>query len=303
MKAAVCIATYNRYDALTKTLESVLRSDLSGIEQIIIVDQSSIDMPSVLRTLLHDQALIHYIKEETPSLTKARNIGIKAASRMADIIIFIDDDVEVVPDFFLHHIHCYTAPEILAVGGREYIVPEDFWGANLETSTPNTHDDLFKRLLNRALKPVAVLTGKRNRYGRNAISPGIVFGGWLFAGVPSCAQEPCFMDTVRGCNMSFRIQPIMELGGFDEQFTKSARREESDVCFTIREALGKNHIRFQPKALVFHHMVSKGGCRHADRLSSDHLTNELYFIRKHISHPIQLFLLTQYTKLKILLRE
>ncbi len=116
MKAAVCIATYNRYDALTKTLESVLRSDLSGIEQIIIVDQSSIDMPSVLRTLLHDQALIHYIKEETPSLTKARNIGIKAASRMADIIIFIDDDVEVVPDFFLHHIHCYTAPEILAVG-------------------------------------------------------------------------------------------------------------------------------------------------------------------------------------------
>lgn len=305
MRASVCIATYNRYGTLEHTLKSVLAADLTSVDEILIIDQTA-DLSSMqesLQLLLKDP-LVTYIHETIPSLTKARNIGLHTAAKTSEIIVYIDDDVEISRDFFHTHIACYEDQSVHVVGGREIIVSgeeADNWGGAPPDIVRRDHG--VKRAVNRLLRgPVMLLSSKRNRYMNNAVSPGLVLGGWLFVCIPSEAVYPCRMDTVRGCNMSFRVSTLKKVGGFDERYVGSARREESDVCFTIMDHIGKDAIMYQPKAVVLHHMAQTGGCRDVSRLHADHMRNEILFISKHIQNPVGRLLVSLSIRVKILLR-
>jgi hypothetical protein len=56
-------------------------------------------------------------------------------------------------------------------------------------------------------------------------------------------------DHVPGCNMAFRRQRLLEVGGFDPVFRTAG--DDVDVCWRL---LGRGHdVRFHPAALVWHH--------------------------------------------------
>lgn len=87
----VIIPTYNRKSVLVDTVNSFLQGDVIPAE-FIVVDQSnpSIVLADVLDVEKWNIQLVH---SEIPSLTKARNAGIKQSNN--DIILFADDDILV----------------------------------------------------------------------------------------------------------------------------------------------------------------------------------------------------------------
>lgn len=92
MKITIIIPTLNRYRSLFQTLESYKKYE-EDYDEIIIIDQSNENMKN---KILEKYEKINYIHYPFPSLTKARNIGIKEAK--GDILIFSDDDIEVLPN-------------------------------------------------------------------------------------------------------------------------------------------------------------------------------------------------------------
>ena len=225
-------------------------------------------MPEIKSFAPDNITLIHINK---PSLTKARNIGLQEAIKTnAEVIIYIDDDVEISKDFISNHITTYDDNTIQAVGGRERLSQKLTWK---------------KSFINRLFKLFLALSKKSNRYGKNRIAPGLMICKTLFLCDSRDAHHSCYLDTVRGCNMSFRTTALKKLNGFDENFIGSARREETDVCIRLRESYGEDSILYVPEASLFHNMANTGGCRVTGKAFEDHKRNEFYFVHKHIHNP------------------
>jgi len=89
------------------------------------------------------------------------------------------------------------------------------------------------------------------------------------------------IETVRGCNMSFRRSALEKIGGFDPSYEGNALREESDVCFRLRR-LGYQ-IRFEPGASLDHLTAPDGGCREQELWGSSFFyQNETLFNIKNM---------------------
>jgi GT2 family glycosyltransferase len=63
----------------------------------------------------------------------------------------------------------------------------------------------------------------------------------------------------QGCNMSFRKDVAIKLGGFDKRFGGSAHLEETDFC--VRLIKGGYRMVFDPTAELIHLKDAAGGCR------------------------------------------
>lgn len=98
---SVIIPTMNRPDSLKRTLGYIAENSLKPAE-IIVVDQSQdSNLASLNKEYTEncdDEIVSKYLYQETPSLTKARNYGIKHATK--EIVVCSDDDVDVRPDTF-----------------------------------------------------------------------------------------------------------------------------------------------------------------------------------------------------------
>lgn len=92
MDLTVIIPTLNRKKSLFQTLESYQKYE-KDYNEIIIIDQSNENMKD---ELLKKYKKIKYIHYPFPSSTRARNIGIIESK--SDILVFSDDDIEVLPD-------------------------------------------------------------------------------------------------------------------------------------------------------------------------------------------------------------
>ena len=112
---SVVIPTYNRDELLCDTIRQVLSQNYPSFE-LIVVDQSETHEPSTqafLDALPRDQA--HVIRVTSPNLPNARNIGAESAE--GDIVIYIDDDVSLQPNFLTAHAKCFTEDAADAVAG------------------------------------------------------------------------------------------------------------------------------------------------------------------------------------------
>lgn len=242
---SVIIPTYNREEVLCDTITSALAQNYQSYE-IIVVDQTSSHAPHVAAFLHTAQTEhnIHYILLETPGLPTARNVGIHAAS--GDIIIFCDDDVVLQPDFVQSHVEAFTTPDIGAVAGR-------------------------------------IITAGDPDMGM----PGHPTGCFLPDG--NCTMgfsrsDPCFVETARGANMSFRRATLYQVGLFDTEYVGNAFREDSDLCFRIR-ILGYK-IHFEPRAALLHRSIPAGGCKTGElpRQLRDRFYNDTRFFLKYFHH-------------------
>ena len=98
---SVIIPTMNRPESLKQTLESIAKCKICPSE-IIIVDQSqNTEIAKINREVLNlisNRTNVKYLYQDTPSLTCARNFGIRNA--VNDIIVCSDDDVDVLANTF-----------------------------------------------------------------------------------------------------------------------------------------------------------------------------------------------------------
>lgn len=100
MKISVVIPTMNRRSSLLHTMDEIRKTEVKP-DEVIIVDQTQDEEERKKITerlnAIHDLT-IRYIYSEILSLTKARNIGLQAASN--DIIVCMDDDIELEQHIF-----------------------------------------------------------------------------------------------------------------------------------------------------------------------------------------------------------
>lgn len=110
---SLIIPTYNRDDLLVRTLECALRQDAPEYE-ILVIDQSRAHTPETLRFLEAHRDRIQWIRREEPSLTAARNEGLRRAR--GEIIVFVDDDTSFEPGFLTAHAAAHEAGADLVQG-------------------------------------------------------------------------------------------------------------------------------------------------------------------------------------------
>ena len=96
-KVSIIIPTYNRSDLLRKTLQSVQQQNypISCIE-LWVVDDGSDDNTVVVIEALREYMPIGYVKQRNSGATVARNNGASRAT--GELLIFTDDDIELMPD-------------------------------------------------------------------------------------------------------------------------------------------------------------------------------------------------------------
>lgn len=114
ISASVIIATHNRHQKLSETLSSVARQEIgTGEYEIIVVDDGS--NPPVVIESGNETPSVVLVRVEGLERSAARNRG--AAVARGELLIFIDDDISVKPDFVAAHVRAQDEwPGVLAVG-------------------------------------------------------------------------------------------------------------------------------------------------------------------------------------------
>jgi len=120
---SVIIATYNRAQDLSKTLESMVRTDKSGLTvEFIIVDNGSTDQTKSVVDSFSDRISIHYIFEARSGKNRALNTALEKCE-LGKIVVFTDDDVDVSPDWLVSiRSVCDRWPNHAVFGGRINVV-------------------------------------------------------------------------------------------------------------------------------------------------------------------------------------
>jgi len=225
---SVIIPTYGREEILRNSVADVLKQDYPNFE-ILVVDQTPTHEPETTNYLeeLAKQNKIKWFHLEWASLPGARNYAIRRS--LGEILLFIDDDVQLTPNFLVSHAQNYqNNPEIGAVAGRV------FDRMKLGESGGKLEIDY--------LPP-------------QAMDPGIA---WYNIDLVHTVK-PQQVLSARGCNMSFRRDIFTKYGlSFDERFRGSAVREESDFCLRLRQTGYK--IWYDPEAYLVHLGEETGGC-------------------------------------------
>ena len=270
---AIAIITLDRHAQLAKTLDHLRGVDLSSVSEVLIVDQTeslfeieswSRDFPVPLRL----------VNQKRKGLSSARNEALRRTD--GDIILFIDDDVipdrELVNEHLRTYVNYTTA---IGVAGREIVPPG--------------RRSRFRSWTRRAVITALLPYFRTSRYYRRFLNErgypvAIVTRTGLFL-CDFTQHYPCRVITVRGCNMSFRREALLSIGGFDDAFA-GPRRDESDVSLSLLAAMPNGELRFNPLAKLTHLMIPTGGCRSDPNREwyVKLLQSELRFARKHLTH-------------------
>jgi GT2 family glycosyltransferase len=191
---SVAIVTYNREKVLCETLRSVMEQDYPHFE-IIVVDQTKNHLPETAAFLnrLKKENKIQYFFNEIANTPRARNTAIKHAK--GEIIIFVDDDVELTPDFILNHVKNYDDEKIVAIGGK--VIPKPFY------------------------------KDPEGEKCKDAVKDWWWFKSDWDVRTPTVGAP--------GCNMSIRKSALLEAHGFDENFINECWGEETDVLLRLQK--------------------------------------------------------------------
>ena len=112
---SVIIPTYNRKDMLRDTLHTLARQTYpTDFFEVIVVDDGSTDgTPEIAEEAF--PFTLRYFRQSNQGATAARNLA--ARQSRADILVFLDDDILVEPDYLAYLIdeHC-TSQNVIVVG-------------------------------------------------------------------------------------------------------------------------------------------------------------------------------------------
>jgi glucosyl-dolichyl phosphate glucuronosyltransferase len=113
----VVLCTFNRYDLLSDAIASIEMQDFPEESYELIIVDNSDDLAARERFLDGLQITCHnrYITEARPGLSRARNIGVNAAS--ADIVAFIDDDAKATTGWLAHIVTTFADHERAGIVG------------------------------------------------------------------------------------------------------------------------------------------------------------------------------------------
>jgi GT2 family glycosyltransferase len=245
MRLSVIIPTLGRPDLLREAIESVLAADPPPSELIVVDGDPNHSARPVVDTFHGGKTDLVYFPT-VPSVTRQRNIGIRAAR--SDVVVFLDDDVAVDPLLFA-------------------VLAEAFGDPGLVGATGHVAEERSHQFMSHHS------TARRWLLGNGAQGTFTRFGYPRY--VLDLAQEHD-VEVMPGCLMSVRTDVAREVL-FDEALTGYALAEDEDFSYRLSR-LGR--IRFLPKAVVKH---KKSGFSSSNprELNRKVVVNRAYIFRKN----------------------
>lgn len=115
---SVVIATLNRGSDLCSTLSYFLTGEEYPSFELIVIDQSDRIDGATDAFLSRHMSRLTYVRREQKSLTASRNAGIALCK--GEIVVFVDDDVQLLPGFLSAHNSAYADPSVWGATGPVY---------------------------------------------------------------------------------------------------------------------------------------------------------------------------------------
>jgi glucosyl-dolichyl phosphate glucuronosyltransferase len=116
VSAVVCTHDLDRWDALTRAVESLRRQTSAPLEVVVVVDNNPGLLERVATELPHVTAVAN---AHASGLSGARNTGVTQTT--GDLIAFLDDDAEAAGDWLERLVATFSNESVLGSGGR--VVP------------------------------------------------------------------------------------------------------------------------------------------------------------------------------------
>lgn len=190
----VIVPTYRREEPLRQCLGDVLAQDTRP-NAIVVVDQTPSHEPVTQAFMDAHAHEFVWIRHPTPNLPGARNIGLSHCH--TDIVLFLDDDARVGPQFVGNHLKNYSDPSTMAVAGP-VLESLESWMDTLPSFANEPFEQHFTSC-------------------------------WQYNKRRTVLHAP-------GGNMSFRMALIPTVGEFDSHYQGPAFREETDFFLRVSAA-------------------------------------------------------------------
>lgn len=138
MKISLVICTYMRPQPLLRLLQSVQQQTV-GPDEILIIDGSTNEETNKMLQENHFENLQYFLVPESfRGLTKQRNFGIEKVAAQSDIVAYLDDDTELLPNYFEELRETFKSdPGISGVGG--IAINENNWEQKIPGKTYNKY--------------------------------------------------------------------------------------------------------------------------------------------------------------------
>lgn len=257
---AVVLATRNRPTDVERTLRSVARAEGSNTLRIVLVDGSDPDKAQANQRVLRSTSSLHVDYHPfpgDPAASRQRNYGVEVLPASIRVVHFIDDDVEVRPQYFTHLADTlHSHPQAGGVAGQVH---------EPERPPPPAPTWARRFFLLDGLTPGAVLPSGHVVPLRDTGQVAPV--RWMPGG--ACAYRRSVFDTYR----------------FDPHAVGPAPRIE-DLDFSYR--VGQSWpLLFQPSAVLNHYPspVNRSDLNH---YATERLAWRYWFVRKNLYGPMHI---------------
>jgi GT2 family glycosyltransferase len=196
VRISCIIPTLNRGRVLCDTVAMLLAQSYAAHE-IIIVDQTPEPDEETQRalTVWNEGGKIRWLRQREPNASKARNIGAVAAT--GDVLLFLDDDIRIKPDFLAAYAETFQRTNAVGVAGQ--VLEDD--AKEVDQLPPKAFD---------------------------------LETGWLY--FRKNYSKECETSFMISCNAAVRRDVFLAVGGMDENYIKGAYREETDFAMRFLRA-------------------------------------------------------------------
>ena len=232
MKVSLIISTYNWEKALNMCLKSALAQSVLPDEIIIADDGSKEDTKKAINHFqsISTVPIVHIWHEDKGfRLAEIRNKSIAVAKH--EYIVQIDGDI-ILHTNYIRDQKSFAKKGVFLTGPRVLLLPEI---TKKTFETGNIYFNPFSKNI-------------KNRFN-TIYFPFINY----FIGAKSEPIEKLIFK-VRGCNMSFWKEDLVEVNGYDESFT-SWGREDSEIAYRlIKKGVQLKKLRL---AAIQYHLYHK----------------------------------------------
>lgn len=198
---SVIISTRNRPALVKRLIGTILQNTnaMSSMDQFIVIDSSKSSETEDVVSLLKESLPVQFVKANiSATLPQKRNTAIGFLTGKSEVVFFLDDDVEVDPDFFENSLLSFANPKVVGVGGRDI---------NKSLKKPKRWQIFFK--LTSTQQGVILPSGQNVEYANS--------------------DEDLEVEWISGCVMAFRTSLLKQI-----KFDENRHFDGEDVDFTYR---------------------------------------------------------------------
>ncbi|CAN5331919.1 glycosyltransferase family 2 protein [soil metagenome] len=257
---SVLVATYNRPVALERCLLSLFAQRHLPTEIIICDDGSGEPTRQLIdRMMPMSPVPMHHVwqPDDGFQLARIRNMGMAGAK--GDYIIQIDGDVILHPDFVGDHLH-HARPGYFFSGTQYHLSPETTQQL-LDDSTLSLSDAL-RQISWYQPRPTSIKTALRQsswNWSRLRILP-------LQKLIAQLYHWDTHYHYVSGCSMGFWLQDLIDVNGYDEEFTGWGW-EDTDIALRLMN-LGRR-LRFIRLGAIQYHLYHPQASRGQEQANQE----------------------------------